>query len=210
MLKKLTILIALLTLTLTACGAAQGQTRSQSGAPATGKLNAMSELIIGTLKLDGTSQAVTKEQAAELIPLWQVYKQLMSSDTAAQDEIDGLARQIKEAMTARQLQAISAMKLTQADMMSYMQQARPGGSAQGSSGTATGRNSNSGGFPGGGMPPGGMPPGGMPGGDFGGSQRQAPGTQTPNQTVGARGGMDRVPSMLIDTLIQYLKKLSAS
>ena len=51
----------------------------------------------------------------------------------------------------------------------------------------------------------------MPGGDFGGPQTRASGTQTANATPRAPGGgMNRVPSMLIDTLIQYLKKVSAS
>src|SRR5512143_873688 len=122
MLKKLTLLIALLAVALTACSSAQ--------------------------PLDSTSQAVTQEQAAELIPLWQVYKQLTSSDTAAQAELDGLSTQIKEAMTAEQLKAISDLKLTQSDMMSYMQQARPQSKQQGSSSSSTSSgNGNSGGVP---------------------------------------------------------------
>ena len=60
------------------------------------------------------------------------------------------------------------------------------------------------------FPPGGIPmPGGMPGGDFGGPQPQASGTRTANATPRAPGaGMNRVPSMLVETLIQYLKKVS--
>src|SRR5512138_2902560 len=123
---KKTLLLALtLTLALTACGSTQSSQTGQPGMPGNGKLNPMSELIIGTLKLEGTANAITREQAAELIPMWQVYKQLMTGDTAAQEEIDGLGKQIKETMTSAQLSAISKLKLTQADQMTYMQQAGP-------------------------------------------------------------------------------------
>ncbi len=214
MFKKTLILAVALALTLTACASAQSSQGNQAGQPGTpgnGKLNDMSELIIGTLKLDGTANAVTKEQAIALIPMWQVYKELMTSDTAAQEEINGLDKQIKGTMTSEQLKAVSKMSLTQADLMTYMQQAGPSdGSAQ-ASGTATRRNNSSGGGMPGGMPGGAPPMGGMPGGDFGGPQTRASGTQTANSTQRAPGaGMNRVPSVLIDTLIQYLKKVSAS
>ncbi len=213
--KTITLIVAV-ALTLTACASANSSQSNQAGMPGNGKLNEMSGLIIGTLKLDGTPNAVTREQAAELVPMWQIYKQLTTSDTAAQEEIDGLGKQIKGAMTAAQLNAISKMNLTQADLMTYMQQAGPSGSssAQGG-GTGTSRNNSSGsgmqGGPGG-VPGGGMPPmAGMPGGDFGGPQVRASGTQIAGSTPRAPGaGMNRVPSALIDTLIQYLKKVSAS
>ncbi len=219
MFRKTLLLAVTLTLALTACSSAQntqGNQGSQPGMAGNGKLNDMSELIIGTLKLDGTANAVSKEQAAALVPMWQVYKQLMTSDTAAQEEITGLGKQIKGTMTSEQLKAISKLSLTQADLMSYMQQAGPSGSGSAqANGNSTSRGNNSGGGMPGGMPgggPGGMP-GGMPGGpgDFGGPQTRASGTQTANGTPRAPGaGMNRVPSVLIDTLIQYLKKVSAS
>lgn len=212
MLKKTTILLALLTLVLTACGTAQANqtsSGSQAGLASNGKLNAASELIIGTMKLDGTAQAVTKNQAKQLITLWGVYKQLMNSDTAAQAEIDGLFKQIREAMSSEQLKAITDLKLTQSDMMSYMQAQGNSGAnrpTQGN-GSATNRNNNSGG----GMPPGGMPSGGMPPSDFGGGpQGQASGTQTANSTPRAPSGANRLPPMLIDALIQYLQKIAGT
>ncbi len=217
MITKTSILLVLV-LALTACSAATQNGASNGGAN-TGKLNPMSELIVGTLKLDGTTEAVTKPQATALLPLWQVYKQLISSDTAAQAEIDGLAQQIRDTMTAEQRTAITDMKLSQSDVMAYMQQqgvgVQPSGSSQ-SNRTTT--QNNSGGFPGGG-PGGGMLPGGMggepggfaPGGMTGGSSgtRQATDTQTANsgQAAGARAGnMNGVPAPLIEALIQYLQK----
>ncbi len=218
--KKIIIILAVLTITLTACGASSKTTTgSQNG----GTLSAMTQLVVGTLKLEGTDQAVTKQQAAELLPLWQVYQQLIASDTAAQAEIDGLAGQIRDAMTSDQSKAIADMKLTQADVVAFMQQQGvsmgPTPSAGGSkSGTS---NQGGSGFPGGGDPGGGMPPGGFPGGDPGGGMpggntttRQGSSTQTANATPGAQpgrgGNMNRVPSALIDALIQYLQKTAGS
>jgi len=217
MMQKLTILLILLAMTITACSSGAP---SQNGSANGQTLNAMSQLAVGTLKLDGTDNAITKEQAAQLLPLWQVYKQLIGSDTAAQTEIDGLSSQIRDSMTADQRKAITDMKLSQSDVFTYMQQG--GGAASGASGQSD-RSSTSqgpgGGFPGGdpvGMPPpdmgGGMPGGGMSGGS---TTRQASGTQTANSgQSGAQsarpGNMNRVPSALIDALIQYLQKVAAS
>jgi hypothetical protein len=211
--KKITVILVLLAFSLAGCSAAS----TQSGAQGSGNLNPMSELIIGSLKLDGTANAITRDQAKELLPLWQVYKQLMTSDSAAQAEIDGLGSQIKDTLTSGQRKAISDMKLSQSDAFTYMQS--QGGASTGSTGgqgasSNSSRNSGAGGFPGGdlgGMPPGGMPDaGGFPGGGMPGgtSSRQATGTQTAN--TGRAGNMDRVPTPLIDALIQYLQKTRAS
>ena len=77
-------------------------------------------LLIGTLKLQGTSNAVNATQAAALVPLWQAYAQLTSSNTAAQAEIDAVVTQIQQTMTPAQVQAITAMKLTRQDMFTEM------------------------------------------------------------------------------------------
>ncbi len=205
--KKSMILLLILAVTLVACSAAAG---NQNGPTSSRSLNAMSALAIGTLKLDGTVNAITKQQASELLPLWQVYKQLSSSSNAAQAEIDALSTQIGETMTSDQHKAISDMKLTQADIFSFMQPA--GAAASGTSGQSS-RNSTgqgpAGGFPGG--DPGGMPPPDMGGGMPGGTTRQGTSTQTANSGPGARpANLDRVPSGLIDAVIQYLQKVAAS
>jgi hypothetical protein len=77
-------------------------------------------LLIGTLKLQGTSNAINATQAAALVPLWQAYAQLTSSNTAAQAEIDAVVTQIQQTMTPAQVQAITAMKLTRQDMFTEM------------------------------------------------------------------------------------------
>jgi hypothetical protein len=214
MLKKTIVLITLFALTLTACSATAG---NQPGQQNSRTLNPMSELVVGTLKLDGTPNAVSKEQAAQLLPMWEVYKQLTSSDTAAQAEIDGLSDQIHETMTADQTKAIASMKLTQGDLFSFMQGQRAGSgtgpsssSRRNSSGQGNGGNFFAGGGPGGGFSPGGDP-GGFPGGggfsNGGTSSRQGTGTQTASGTQAARSANpNRVPTILLDTLIQYLEK----
>jgi hypothetical protein len=44
----------------------------------------VNKLLIGTLKLEETEQAVTKEEATKLLPLWRAYRSLSSSDTSAE------------------------------------------------------------------------------------------------------------------------------
>ncbi len=205
---KRTIMIAIiLTLLLTACGTSGGE---QAGPQSSGSLPPMTQLIIGTMKLAGTPNEITKDQATELLTLWQVYGQLISSDTAAQAEVDGLTKQINEAMTADQRKAIEAMKLTPQDMSAFMQDQGTGPAASGTSerpGNTSGQSrggGQGGGFPGGG-PGGGMPPGGMP--DMGGGMQGGPSaSQTPSATRQARSGdMNRVPTPLLEALIQYLQ-----
>jgi len=73
-------------------------------------------LILGTFKLEDTDQAIQAEQAKELLPLWQVLKNLLESETVAREEIDALVNQIAETMTAEQMQAIEAMQLTMQEL----------------------------------------------------------------------------------------------
>jgi hypothetical protein len=176
------------------------------------------QILIGTFKLDGTDQAVTSQQAAELLPLWQVYKDLSSSDTAAQEEIDGLVQQIQDTMTPDQMRAITDMNLTRQDMFTVMQdQGIVQGRGQGD------QNGNGGNFtpPEGFVPPDGGPPGGFGGGEpggfpGGGGNRQGGQNFTPEQIATAQaargqgGGFNRLPPGLIDALIQYLEKQAGS
>jgi hypothetical protein len=85
-------------------------------------LNASSQLVLGTLKLEGTANAVTPEQAKTLLPLWQA----LQGGVTAQAEIDALLKQIEGTMTQEQLAAIAAMQLTQEDLQVWMQEQGPG------------------------------------------------------------------------------------
>ena len=96
------------------------------------------QLLLGTLKLQGTSLAVTKDQATTLLPLWKEIKTLSpsiapaqgqgnatpqppSSNTSHQDQIAALVNQIQSAMTTDQLTAITAMKITPQSAMTIIQ-----------------------------------------------------------------------------------------
>lgn len=172
--KKITILITLFiaAFVMSGCGT-QADTSSANdspavnGTPAPGQnpLSEQEQLIVGSFNLEGTGNAITPEQALELLPLWQTMKALSTSDTAAAQEIEALVKQIQETMTTEQTQAITAMDLTRSAMFTFMQEqgiepslARRGGQ---------GADSNSeGGF----QPPDGFVPGqgGGPGGGQGG------------------------------------------
>lgn len=203
------ILLTVFILTLTACGSAANATgpgAAPQGGPSAGTLPAATQLIIGTIKLDGTDQAVTAEQAAELLPLWQTMLVLSNSDTAADEEKDALVTQIQETMTAGQTQALTAMNLTREDMMSLMQQQTmaAGGAQSGNSQTGNSTGNSSRDFGPGGFQ--GPPDGGFNGGGpFGGGQNLSADQIATAQA--ARQAMENtVPPLLINAVIDYLQK----
>jgi hypothetical protein len=226
MIKKSAFVSLLLALVLTACGAASSGTQPAASTQQERSLPIQEQILIGTFKLDGTAQAVTAQQAAKLIPLWQVYKDLSGSDTAAQEEIDGLVQQIQDTMTPEQMKAISDMHLTRQDIFTAMQEQGinfdgPGGQNISPEQIATlqaRRNSGGGDFA---PPDGGFPGGGPGGGGGGGFPGGEPGSQnfTPQQIAtaqarrangGGGGGFNRIPSGLIDAMIQFLEKRAGS
>lgn len=219
--KTALIILTILILTLTACGGASNTPQVDPNQLSDTSENALplpTQLLIGTFRLEGTDLAITPKQAGELIPLWQVYQELSTSDTAAQAEIDALIEQVQETLTSDQMNAIKAMNLTQQDIFTLMQEqgvAGQGGRTftQGGSGTGGGEA-----FP---VPPSGeggqtfISPGGGPGG-FGGGQGQS---LSPEQIATAQarrsegGGDSRLvgtPAPLIEALIQFLQKKAAS
>ena len=217
--KKFTcIILTILILTLTACSSASTSNDSSSlpqvGSPA-GELSASAQLIVGTLKLKETQNAVTAEQAAELLPLWQTMQVLSESDTAADQETEALIAQIQETMTAGQVQAITDMNLTREDMMSILQEqglAIGGGPAGRNTNSQNGNTTGGGGFrPGSDELPGGAPPGGFPGGGPGGGGSGL----SPDQIATARASRQNssgsfVSPILINALIEYLQEKAGS
>ena len=207
-------LLNILVLTLAACGASRSA--APQGGTNSGELPASTQLIVGTLKLEGTAQAVTAKQAAELLPLWQTMQVLSDSDTAADQEKEALIAQIQETMTAGQMQAITNMELTRADMAAIMQQQgmavdnRQSDSTQ--SGNSTGN--NGGGFgPGGGGPPGGMmvpDERGGPGGGFSGGGQNLSADQIATAQAARQANEDSIPPMLINAVIAYLQEKAVS
>jgi hypothetical protein len=205
--------LLVITLLLGACGsAATGTSPNETAAstPANAQMPLSSQLLIGSLKLDGSGQQISAEQAASLLPLWKLLKTLSTSDTAAQEEIDALVKQINAAMTQEQLDAITAMALTPQDMFTLMQEL---GIEPEFQGNATGQR------PEGFQPPEGFVPGQGGGPGMGGGQAGGPGggeNLTPEQIATAqamraeRGGLPggQLNSLLMDALIEYLEKLA--
>jgi hypothetical protein len=186
------------------------------------------KLAIGTLQLEGTDKAVTAVQAKELLPLWKAVKSLASDSAASPDEVTALYKQIQEAMTAEQVQAIKDVSLTPEEMQALLKkygvEGLQGGGAMPNltdaqkatmqarrSSNSSGRNTaggDQGGGPGGGggMPPDGGAGGGMPP-DGAGQQSQPNAQGTPSASQGRRGGPGGgLNTMLVDPLIKILQE----
>lgn len=217
--KKTTlILLTICMVTLTACGVSNSAvpgSGTQSG-PSAGELSAPMQVAIGTIKLDETDSAVTADQAAELLPLWQTLKVLYDSDTSATEEIDALTAQIQETMTDEQTQDITALNLSREDMFSIMQSQGTALGGASSGNTQSGSSSTSGGGfgPGGAGFPGGAPPdGGFQGAgpDFQGQGTRAQSTDsTDSNNSPTVVNPNRIPTPLIQAVIDYLKKKAGS
>lgn len=76
-------------------------------------LDVSGQLALGSLLLEETENAVTAEQAAALLPLWQAVR---SGTLQSEAETDAVWRQIQSAMTPEQVAAIAAMQLTGDDV----------------------------------------------------------------------------------------------
>jgi hypothetical protein len=133
----LILLISLWAIVLAACSGSSSQGTSTANSTGTEadqagtSLSQVNLLLVGTLKLEDTPQAVTPDEAANLLTLWQAYRSLSNSQTAAEAEVDALLIQIQSTMTSDQVQAIEAMNLTSTDMMNLMQSMGAGIGPQG-------------------------------------------------------------------------------
>jgi hypothetical protein len=83
-----------------------------------GALDVRSQLMLGTIQLEETEDAVTPGQAAALLPLWQA----LQGGVTTQAEVEAVLKQIEGTMTSEQLEAIAAMQLTQEDLRAWMQE----------------------------------------------------------------------------------------
>jgi hypothetical protein len=184
------------------------------------------QLLVGTLNLTETEQAITKEQAASLLPLWNEFKtfsqsmapaqtqgnstpQTQTNSSDVQAQIDTLVKQIQAAMTPAQIKAITAMKISRENMQSILQaQGITMGGPQQGSGNNTGN---------GNQPPQGTPPasasgnndgaGAPPTGNQSSDNKQQPGGNAQQMPGGPVGG-EMIPPDLVDALIQTLEKTS--
>jgi hypothetical protein len=97
-----------------------------------GALDVPNQLMLGTIQLEGTDNAVTPEQATALLPLWQA----LQGGVTAQAEVEAVLKQVEGTMAQEQLEAIAAMQLTQEDLRTWMQEqgVGPGGGFPGAGG----------------------------------------------------------------------------
>ena len=211
------VLLVTLAFVVTACGSStggnnnQGGNQSGQGQNASGQgqgnnrpISPQLQLIVGTFKLEGTPQAVNAQQAAQLIPLWQLYGQLETSSSSAPEEVTAAFDQIKSTMKPDQINAINAMNLTNQQAFAYMQQQgiiqaggfRFNGTPQANRAPGAG----GGGFPGGSFR-------GPGGGGPGGGQTLNPSEIATAQARRAQGGdnRSRIPQVLLDALIKMLQ-----
>jgi hypothetical protein len=200
---KFNILVSLITIVtflLAGCSNTAAATVSASNG-----LSGTTKLALGTLKLEGTSQAVTAAQANELITLWEGYESLSNSDTTSQVELDALVKQIQGIMTTDQIKAIEAMGLTDQSVNEVMQSL---GSSANVSAPASTPNASalSQAAPAGGA--GGMPSdrGGIPMGDITGGMT-AQSTPATTQASSNAGSM-QVNTLLIQAVIKMLETRS--
>jgi len=115
-----------------------------------GALDAASQLALGTLMLEESQDAIPEEQAAKLLPLWQV---LSGNEIQGELERAAVLRQIESTMTASQISAIREMRLTQESIQAWMQASGmelggnrgQGGNWSGGSGTGPGSRPGGGG-----------------------------------------------------------------
>ncbi len=127
----LVILITVAAIAVVGCSGAVITTASAGS-----ELSTATRLAVGTMKLEGTSQA------KERLTLWEAYQSMSSSDTTAQVELDALVSQIQRTLTAEQVQAIEAMDLT---TQSVSEVAQPAGVTGTNSASSTPSASASGG-----------------------------------------------------------------
>ena len=231
--------VFVLAILLTACGSKNNAGAASTDSAVTTnqngefKLPLQTQLIIGTFALEKSDYAVTKEQAQELLPLWKVLKNLLTSDSASNLEIDALVNQIQETMSADQLAYINDQVSSAESYQAILSEYIPDSAQFGNFANMTNEErqamretavaSGGGQFPGGSIPEGGFQgggggqfPGGVPGSGPGGDgqfQGRGPGSGfdggtasgTPRASFGGRGG-GQINNALIDALIKLLSE----
>lgn len=212
------ILLIGLMMVLTACATSAGaatpaEPTATPGIVAENYANALpvpSQLALGTINLKGTANAVTADQAENLLFLWKGMQALGAASNSSQLEMNALLVQIQDAMKPVQLQAIADLKLSQADVLKAMAElgtTAPGGAARAagsSTGSTNGNNRNQGG---GNFQAFGGPGGGVPGAQGGGgNQAIPPSTQA---TIQARAAQQstRGNTLLYTAVVTYLQTL---
>jgi hypothetical protein len=146
-----------LVVVLSACGSstAATSTTSQSQQITPSSLTLQNKLGLGILKLEGTSLAVTADQANTLLPLWKAVKSLSSSNLTSAAEMTALYQQIEDSLTSDQVQSIKKLSLTQSELNNLIQQNTVTSTSSSSSSSSSAQSQDGGPGMDGGMPGGG-------------------------------------------------------
>jgi hypothetical protein len=210
------LLIAALLFSLCIClGACTNSNAAATPAASASTLSTEGRLLVGTIQLENTDQAVDAAQAATLLPLWETLQSLASSGTAAEAEVQAVVDQINSAMTSEQLSSITAMNLTVQDLLSASHQNESTTSAASAS-TAGANKAQMPANSSGGAALSGGGPGGNPPSDAGsGPMNVSAGTDTTGMGQAAsttavnspsNSASSQVPTALIGQLVELLKK----
>jgi len=227
---RVCISLLVLSLVLAACASSHATSTATATAAATdsagdaasaqGTLSPVAMDILGIFKLEGTDLALDATQAATLLPLWQAYRSLLNSDTAAAAELEAVKTQIDEALTAEQQDAIAAMNLTLEDLVAMAEQFGVSQAVASTSTRASVVGASTGADAGGDAPPSGdgsmsVPPSdgasGMPTGDTGAVDPSMMVSSTPQASQSASSSQgDMFSQALLDPLIELLEQRAAS
>ncbi|MBL7202652.1 MAG: hypothetical protein ISS56_21155 [Anaerolineae bacterium] len=82
-------------------------------------MDGVNGLALGTLRLEGTENAVTPAQAADILPLWEM---IASGSLQGEAETTAVLKQIEGKMSESQLAAIEDIGLTFEDMGAWMEE----------------------------------------------------------------------------------------
>jgi hypothetical protein len=80
-----------------------------------------SRLAIGILKMEGTNQAVTADQARILLPLWQQVQTMVANSATNPTDLQTVYQKIEGTLTPAQITAIEGVSLNQADIQTFAQ-----------------------------------------------------------------------------------------
>jgi hypothetical protein len=211
------LLVLVLSTTLAACSSLPLTQlpllpQAQTSDPA--KMAVVNKLGVGILKMEGTSQAVTTNQASALLPLWKAVYKMGNDKNASGAEVTALYEQIQETLSADQVKTIQQFTWTQQELSELMQKygsAPVGQTASSASSTTSTSRSSQGGF---GGPPdmGGMPGGGpmgditSVGGNSGSSSSTTNAKSGSTTTRASQSSSSNLNPMFASAVINILKK----
>jgi hypothetical protein len=117
-------ILMILAVALTGCGSSEPAAKTEVNeadalAEVRGGLDPANRLALGTLRLEGTENALTAAQAAELLPLWHLIE---GGSLQSETERNAVVKQIEGKMDDAQLAAIDDMGLTFEDTRAWMEE----------------------------------------------------------------------------------------